>query len=108
MLANVYQLLHNTTFVLPLLVWGWTLIALIFLQLGCAIQILKKKIKSLTLERNALLESDQAFRKMIYELEKCLREEKALVIQLKLDLNAINEELAQSQSQVQELSSSLN
>lgn len=57
---------------------------------------------------NALLESGQAFRKMIYELKKCLREEKALVAQLKLDLNAIKEELAQSQSQVQELSSSVN
>lgn len=35
---------------------------------------------------NALLESGQAFRKMINELEKYLSEEKPLMVQLKLDL----------------------
>lgn len=53
--------------------------------------MLKKKIKSLTLERNTLLKSSQASRKMINELEKCLKEKKALVAQLKLDLNAVEE-----------------
>lgn len=43
---------------------------------------------------------------MINELEKCLKKKKALVAQLKLDLNAVEEELGQSQSQVQELSNS--
>ena len=51
-------------------------------------------------EINALLESGQASRKMIDELEKCLSEKKALVTQQKLELNAANEELAQSQSQI--------
>lgn len=48
------------------------------------------------LERNALLKSSQASRKMINELEKCLKKKKALVAQLKLDLNAAEEELCQS------------
>ena len=79
----------------------------IFLQLGCAVQISRKKIKSLMLERNALLESRQASRKMIDELEKCLSEEKVLMAQLRLELNVAKEELARAQSQVQELSNSL-
>ena len=53
---------------------------------------------------NALQESGQASRKNIDELEKCLSEEKAFMAQLKLELNLTKEELAQSQSQVQELS----
>ena len=48
----------------------------------------------LYLNRAKLLE------KMIDELEKCLSEEKAFVVQLKLELNTAKEELAQSQSQV--------
>ena len=52
------------------------------------------------LETNVLLESGQASRKMINELQKCLSEEKARVTQQKLELNAANEELAQSQPQV--------
>ena len=59
------------------------------------------------LERNALLESRQASRKIIDELEKCLSEKKVLMAQLKLELNAAKEELARAQSQVQELSNSL-
>ena len=59
------------------------------------------------LERNALLESRQASRKMIDELEKCLSEEKVLMAQLRLELNVAKEELARAQSQVQELSNSL-
>ena len=59
------------------------------------------------LERNALLESGQTSRKRIDELEKCLSKNKALVAQLKLKLNAAKEELARAQSQVQELSNSL-
>lgn len=43
---------------------------------------------------NAPLESGQAYKKMIDELEKCLSEEKALVAQLKLNLNTTREKLA--------------
>ena len=46
--------------------------------------------------------------KKIDELEKCLSEDKVFVTQLKLELNATKEELAQSQSQVQEISNSFN
>ena len=45
--------------------------------------------------------------KRIDELEKYLSEEKVLVAQLKLKLNVAKQELAQAQSQVQELSNSL-
>ena len=48
------------------------------------------------LERNALLESRQASRKIIDELEKCLSEEKVLMAQLKLEFNAAKEEFARA------------
>ena len=59
------------------------------------------------LERNVLLALGQASRKRIDEQEKCLSEEKALVAQLKLEHNAVREELTHAQSQAQELSNSL-
>lgn len=43
---------------------------------------------------NASLESAQASKKMIDELEKCLSEEKVLMAQLKLNLNTTREKLA--------------
>lgn len=43
---------------------------------------------------NASLELGQAYKKMIDELEKCLSEEKALVAQLKLNLNTIREKIS--------------